>query len=318
MKSIAYRVSGSQVRGAAKVYPLGIHIDGPYKGVRLSKNCGGGGVEHLRGEIGSFSTAARRRMRETMLTRYIEHADLIGCTFTVPWKGTNFEPLMDEFRECWHRFGVIFRRAFPNSAMIYRVELQERGAPHVHALAWITREDAVAVGGAPVVSPTAPAVLSLASFKLKDGWLHSVTDLHHGSYRAFDRYGVKVEPIADAGAMFRYLADHASKHKQAQLGYKGKQWGVLNSKNLQKRKPLELPPFRSPRHEAIFNRLLRKVMRYRLQASRHNWKRLPPFGSVLKGSRRSVGDFYLRQDTALRMFEHSLALAAIVPRGTNV
>ncbi len=311
MESIAHRNSGSQQRGTVKVYPLGIHIDSPLKGVRLSKNCGGGGDEHLRGEIGIFSSAARRRMREAMLTRYIEEAHLVGATFTVPWKGTNFEPLMDEFRECWHRFGVAFRRAFPHSAMIYRVELQERGAPHIHALAWMANEDTAGVGGAPVV-PLTPAVsLAVSTVELKDMWLHSVPNLHRGSYRAFKRYGVKVEPIPDAGAMFRYLADHASKHKQAQLGYKGKQWGIIGESNLSKREPLVLPPFVSPKHEAVFFRLLRKVMRYRLTLEHHlkTWRRVPPFGSVLKGSRRAIGDFYLRQDTAMRMFEHALEVA---------
>lgn len=311
MESISHRNSGSQQRGTVKVYPLGIHIDSPLKGVRSSKKRGGGGDEHLRGEIGIFSAAARRRMREAMLTRYIEEAHLVGATFTVPWKGSNFEPLMDEFRECWHRFGVAFRRAFPHSSMIYRVELQERGAPHIHALAWMANEDTVGVGGAPVVPLTPSVSLAVSTVELKEMWLHSVPNLHRGSYRAFERYGVKVEPIPDAGAMFRYLADHASKHKQAQLGYKGKQWGIIGESNLAKCEPLVLPPFVSPKHEAIFLRLLRKVMRYRLTLAHHlkTWRRVPPFGSVLKGSRRSVGDFYLRQDTAMRMFEHALELA---------
>ena len=311
MRSIANRKCGSQERGSVKIYPFGIHIDSPFKGFRLSKNCGGGGESHKRGEIDCFSKASRRRMREAMLTYYIEGADLVGATFTVPWKGSNFKPLMDEFRECWNRFGVSFRRHYPHSALIYRVELQERGAPHIHALAWIANEDTAGVGGTPVVPPTPAVSLALASFGLKDIWLHSVVNLHRGSYRAFERYGVRVEPIKDAGAMFRYLADHASKHKQAQLGYKGKQWGIVGQRNLIKRKPLVLPPFVSPRHEHCFLRLLKKVMRYRLTLEHHlkTWRRVPPFGSVLKGSGRLVGDFYLRQDTALRMFEHALEVA---------
>lgn len=308
MESIAHRESGSQERGTVKTYPLGIHIDSPLKGFRLSKNCGGGGEIHKRGEIDGFSKASRRRMREAMLTRYIEGAYLVGVTFTVPWKGSNFAPLMDEFRECWNRFGVSFRRALPNSSMIFRVELQQRGAPHIHGLVWIAAQDVGGVGGAPVVPLTPANVLALAYFQLREMWLHSVPNLHRGSYRAFERYGVKVEMIADAGAMFRYLADHASKHKQAQLGYKGKQWGIIGDKNLSTRSPVVLPPFESPRHEVVFLRLLRKVMRYRLRADRHVWKRIPPFGSVLKGSRRMIGDFYLRQDTAVRMFEHAREL----------
>ncbi len=309
MESIAHRNSGSQQRGSIKTYPLGMHIDSPFKGVRVSDKCGGGGEEHLRGDINSFSTASRRRMREAMLTLYIDDAFLLGVTFTVPWKGSNFEPLMDEFRDCWHRFSVSFRRQYPNSALIYRVELQERGAPHIHALSWVTKEDAARVCGAPVVPYTPAVVLSVASFDIQHQWLHSVQNLHRGSYRAFERYGVKIEPIHDAGAMFRYLADHASKHKQAQLGYKGKQWGIVGRSNLSKRPSVSLPPFVSPRHEILFLRLLRKVMRYRLTLRHHQWKRLPPFGSVLKGSRRVIGDFYIRQDTALRMFYHAQELA---------
>lgn len=232
---------------------------------------------------------------------------MVGITCTVPWQGTDFEPLMDEFRECVHRFRTAFVRCFPKSAAIYRVELQERGAPHLHALVWMAAEDLAAL--LPYACRGVVGSAVLAADKLGALWRRAVVDLHHGSLRAFEEHGTKVEPIKSAGAMFRYLADHASKHKQAQLGYKGKQWGIIGRGNLQDREGLGLPSFDSLRHEAIFHRLLRKVMRYRLQASRHHWKRIPPFGSVLKGSRRTVGDFYLRRDTALRMFEHSRMLA---------
>lgn len=284
-----------------KVYPYGLHIDSPLKGVKIGGPSDDIAVGDRRGKITGFSAAARRRMREAMLTLHIPDGRLVGLTLTVPWKATDFEPLMDEFRECWHRFAVAFRRKFPESAIIYRVELQTRGAPHIHALTWLAPADAPTAVPAPVAGAAVVAD-AVASFVLRDLWSRSVTDLHHGSIAGFEEYGVKVEPIADAGAMFRYLADHASKHKQAQLGYKGKQWGIVARANLTRRESISLPPFESPQHEFRFLRLLRKVMRYRLQASRHHWKRLPPFGSVLKGSRRVVGDFYLRQDTALRMW----------------
>lgn len=312
MESIANRTSGSQgAEGSIRVYPLGIHIDGPTKGQSLP-NRGGGGEDRKRGEITGFSAAARRRMRDAMLSRWIPGAYLVGVTYTVPWKGTNFEPLLDEFRECWNRFSTTFRRRFKKSAIIYRVELQTRGAPHIHALTWIHQEDVAAVMGAPVAPVTADDAQLIAAGHIRAMWLKSVKNLHHGSLRAFTRYGVKVEPIRNAGAMFRYLADHASKHKQAQLGYKGKQWGIVGEGNLQRRECVLLPGFDSFKHEAIFNRLLRKVMRYRLKIERHPkwWKHTPPFGSVLKGSKRVVGDFYLRQDTALRMWQHAREVAS--------
>lgn len=288
------------------VYEHGIHVPSPIRGT--STGTGGGGDNHKRGEITGFSAASRRRMRQAMLTKYIPGADLVGITCTVPWQGTDFEPLMDEFRECVHRFRTAFVRRFPKSAAIYRVELQERGAPHLHALVWMAAEDLAALLPC-ACRGAAEAAGALAADKLSELWRRAVVDLHHGSLRAFEEHGTKVESIKSAGAMFRYLADHASKHKQAQLGYKGKQWGIIGRGNLEDRKGLELPPFDSNRHWFIFNRLLRKVMRYRLQASRHHWKRLPPFGSVLKGSRRTVGDFYLLRNTALRMYEHARMLA---------
>lgn len=308
MEIIAPRRAKGQPRGGINVYPFGIHIDGPTKGVSLT-NRGGGGEERKRGTIEGFSAAARRRMREAMLTLEIKDSLFLGLTLTVPWKATDFEPLMDEFRATVHRFSVAFRRLFPHSGMIYRIELQQRGAPHLHALVYIAKADLAAPIPAPVAGVGA-AEDAVAQFSMRELWSRAVLDLHHGSIFGFEQYGCKVEPIRDAGSMFRYLADHASKHKQAQLGYKGKQWGILGRANFTKREPVRLPAFVSPWHESRFLRLLRKVMRYRLQASRHpNWKRIPPFGSVLKGSRRACGDFYLRQDTALKMFRHALELS---------
>lgn len=300
MQSIAQFNPDSQC-GRVIIYPLGCSIPSPLRGRRSGT---GGAKEVKRGEITGFTAAARRRMRRAMLTLWIPDAQLVGITLTVPWKGETFD--CEEFRECLHRFEVAFRRQYPHSGMIFRVELQKRGAPHVHALLYL----AVADTRTPAWHACAPhggaAWSAVAELELGAMWRAAVPDLHHGSLAAFERFGCKVEPIADAGAMFRYLADHASKHKQAQLGYKGKQWGIVGRKNLVKREPVVLPRFPSLLAEAVFDRNLRKVMRYRLQASRHNWKRLPPFGSVLKGSRRTVGEFYLRADTVRRLWEWSV------------
>jgi hypothetical protein len=50
-------------------------------------------------------------------------------------------------------------------------------------------------------------------------------------FGGFLKHGVKVEPIRSDYAMMRYLLDHATKSKQAQLGYKGRQWGYINRAN---------------------------------------------------------------------------------------
>ena len=309
MKSIAQTAHGGQwLKG--RIYPNGLHIDSPLKGVKIVGTRRSILASQKRGKITGFSVASRRRMREALLSLEVPQAQILGVTFTVPWKGTDFSPLMDEFRNCWHRFCVAFRRSFPNSGMIYRVELQERGAPHIHAIWWLADSDARTDGQGESPGRPCAGAYSIKSIELKWLWMDAVPNLHRGSYTAFDKYGVKVEQIANAGAMYRYLADHASKHKQAQLGYNGKQWGIVLECNFKRRVSVRLPDFESERHEVLFVRLLRKVKRYRLTSSRHpNWKRKPPFGSVLRGSRCVVGDSYMTEETVMRMFEHARQLA---------
>ena len=286
-----------------EVYNEGMTI--PRRGFVFVPDCLTQEGRKERGEITSFTVAARRRLRRCLLSETVPDSFRCHATFTVPWKGDNFAPLMDEFRECWNRFGVLFRRAYPNSSMIYRVELQKRGAPHIHALTYLKDGDGDGLD-APRAADSV-AVAALLQVDLFHMWSRSVPDLHHGSIEGFVERGVKVEPIPDSGALYRYVCDHTSKHKQAQLGYKGKQWGKVGQCNLVKAQAAALPDFIDDRHEVRFLRMLRKVMRYRVTARRMGkpWKRPPVFGSVLKGSARSIGDFYLSRDTVLKMWEFS-------------
>lgn len=287
-----------------KVFPDGIrlHKQGGmvFVGGHLS-----GEDKAKRGEINEFTAGARRRLRAALLELSIPDAFRCGITLTVPWKGNDFAPLMEEWRQCLDRFSKSFRRRFPNSAYIFRVELQQRGAPHAHALAYIAREDLAAVAGPAASAGPGAAALGLAcvGFEVRRIWSASVHDLHRGSLRAFNKRGAKVEALASTGAMLRYVADHTSKRKQAQLGYKGKQWGIIGKENLVKAEGDVLPPPRNDYHWAVFLRMLRKAMRYRITAKNHHWKRLPPFGSVLRGSRRMVGDFYISSREVRRMYD---------------
>ena len=78
--------------------------------------------------------------------------------------------------------------------------------------------------------------MSEISREVFDLWLRSLNGfLGGGSLLAFSRHGVKVERLADRDAMFRYISDHASKSKQAQLGYQGKQWGYIKKSLLSSR-----------------------------------------------------------------------------------
>ena len=138
-----------------QVYPDGIrlHKQGGmvFVGSHLS-----GEDKVKRGEISEFSAGSRRRLRAALLELSIPGALRCGITLTVPWKGTDFAPLMDEWRQCLDRFAKSFRRRFPHSAYIFRVELQQRGAPHAHALAYIALEDIAPAPAPPRVGGRVP------------------------------------------------------------------------------------------------------------------------------------------------------------------
>ena len=197
--------------GNARIYDCGVLFDKELRRGVVS-SVGATGVK--RGCIDSFSSAARLRLRIALLRYCLEGGFRVGVTLTLPWSVSDWSLVMSDFRAVMHRFRVYWLRRFPDSAAIFRVELQKRGAPHLHMVSWHLRRD---------------EDLASAYFNL---WYDSLLrDLRGGSYSDFARHGVKVDLLPNVIASIRYLCDHASKGKQAQLGYKGKQWGILGKSN---------------------------------------------------------------------------------------
>lgn len=168
-----------------------------------------------------------------------------------------------------------------------------------------------------------------------DLWTQAVKNLHGGSRQHFREHGIKLDELdpANCGNLYRYLADHASKHKQDQLGYMGKQWGYINRGKLVPRSLETLPPFDNSKHEAIFWRMIEKLTRYRLDHSfgsewskthplksaahpewwhlKGCWKRSPPFDSVYKGGHRRLGVIFTAggADTVRKCYYFASALS---------
>lgn len=213
-----------------------------------------------RGKVSSFSPAARRRLREALLVYDLAvDSYRFGLTLTLPWKCDSWgDPELDSFRECFNRFGIAFRRARPRWAAIFRVELQQRGAPHIHAIVYAPVEEFRGIYTNVLYS-------RLHDFFWGLWWDALKHDLKGGSLDGFYRYGIRADYIRTEAAIYRYLADHATKSKQAQLGYRGKQWGILNRKALVRRPPLG---FAALEGDVLFrfNRALRKICRYRVKA----------------------------------------------------
>lgn len=168
-----------------------------------------------RGEIVSFSKDSSKRLRLALATQYIPSAALLGVTLTVPWR-KQFDGYLDYYRECFNRFATSFRRDLPNSGAIFRHELQKRRMPHCHMIVYASESDFFSID-------------ALTSY-LFGLWSRSCP-VRDGRHRDFLVYGVQVKSIDDLPGLWKYLADHASKKKQAQLGYQGKQWGYIRRKN---------------------------------------------------------------------------------------
>ena len=232
-----------------------------------------------RGDISGFSRRATARLRESLLSTTLKggECDWFGVTLTLPWDIEEWgEEALEDFRRAWNHFGVSIKRLLPSVGWLFRVELQKRGAPHIHAIMY-----------APFGSDWLPKAwrtdnkmeLKLQALKelLTSQWGNCVsfrTWTERAVVSGFDKRGVKVESIANHGAVMRYLLDHTSKRKQAQLGYRGKQWGYLNRKALSQDSGtlVNLPD----RARALFNRATARLCRFRLKDGEHA---KAPFGS---------------------------------------
>lgn len=284
-----------------------------------------------RGKITQFSAGAARRLREALFSKSLatEHKTF-GLTLTVPWHAETFEPLMEEWRATFRRFQISFLRRFPNSAAIYRNELQKRGAPHIHAVVYLSMLDISTLD-----ISTLDGIRIILQLEFTRLWTRAVKKLYGGSRQHFIVHGIKLDELdpSNCGNLYRYLADHASKHKQDQLGYMGKQWGYINRTKLASRSVETLPPFDNSKHEAIFWRMIKKLTRYRLDHSLGSkwsdthplksaahpelwhlkgcWKRSPPFDSVYKGGHRRLGVIFTAggADTVRKCYDFASALS---------
>lgn len=187
--------------------------------VRREGKVKSGSIGSKRGSVDGFSLSSRRRMREFLLCRSVKGSMLYGVTLTIPSpldelkteeeNRAKREKIFLKFRVCLQRFFVYFKRRFPDSACVWRIEIQQNAMPHLHIVSYhfsfVSTSD----------------YLSL--------WFSCISGVFSiPSLLNFSRYAVKVDLLDGRIAAFRYVCDHGSKHKRSQLGWIGRQWGVLN------------------------------------------------------------------------------------------
>lgn len=205
-----------------------------------------------RSGITSFSSHSRLRLREALAKSDIPGCEKYGLTLTLPWRDLPTD-CCKQYKRLFNLFGVAFRRAFPSSAAIFRHELQVRMAPHCHMVFYLGVTDRC-------------QCFDLLRDKLAGLWLAAldVVGYYGGSRSGAMSHSCKLEPLDDLPSLFRYVADHTSKHKQAQLGYQGKQWGYLN-RHLLVCPPMPLFRFPSDDAKVSFVRHVTKLGRFSIK-----------------------------------------------------
>lgn len=156
-----------------------------------------------RGEIEGFSSSSASRFRRRLL-QYVGTRPAWAITLTI----RDFQS-PERWRRCVDSFSKRVVRL--GDSGFWRVELQKRGTPHLHCLAYTNNPSA-----------------------WRDAWLAvwGVSDPDH------KRFAVKFTSATGSGWL-TYVATHATKHKSDQLGWLGRQWGIFN------RSALVLRPFQA-------------------------------------------------------------------------
>lgn len=177
-----------------------------------------------KGDIGGFSADSRRRLRYTLarIKPANPEYESWGCCLTIPGEVISQE----RASKIWHSWSSNnCRRSFADCPMVWRVELQKRKQPHWHLVVFVQKGNAG----------------TLQRMQFSDEWKRLIRETLKDKKgcsswswetdKGFERFGVKWRSLTSRQSAVDYLApelDHESKRKQEQLGWKGRQWGIIN------------------------------------------------------------------------------------------
>lgn len=224
-----------------------------------------------RSNIKTFSRHSRLRLRESIAKYYIDNSSTYGLTLTLPWQSEklnlSFDEITQKYKECFNRFTIYFKRSFPNSGCIFRHELQTRKIPHCHLIVYVSNFDQ-------------SANIDLFKSRIISIWLNALNhEYYTDDINGFLTYGVHTEKLKNQLALFRYLSDHTSKSKQAQSGYIGKHWGIINKK-LFVSDGQEYLYFSDTKSRIFFSRHISNVCRFSISYNR--WLKSKPYTKIVK------------------------------------
>jgi hypothetical protein len=127
--SIAHNSPGGQ---GEEAYTATLAVTGTYVNVRTSGSARLGGGR--RGSVVGFSRASRKRLMDwyNRIDR-VWRARALFITLTYP---REFSSDWSDWKRDLDALVKRLRRRWPRSALVWRMELQRRGAPHFHLLVW--------------------------------------------------------------------------------------------------------------------------------------------------------------------------------------
>lgn len=314
--------SFAELRDRIAIYPRGVKTVGYTP--RRGKPEGSGGE---RGEIVGWSKNSRRRLRNWLLVNQPVGGVCIAVTLTVP--GVLISS--DDWRKLMKLFTTKLVRA--KVGLVWRLELQKRGMPHLHCLAVPAlppvprghRRGARGVVGVPLPSENLGAWLRWTWFELINTlpqspgrvYIEGLGLVEFDSVSRSELFGAKdyaVKLSEDQGdRWYRYLCDHTTKSKQEQIStWQGfRHWGIIYRPAFFEVAPSEDVRLDRRQFQAVY-RQFRKLSRRRIRDDRC------PFGSRRAPSpRRSCGGravwFGFSPALVLRLIEWASNLSPALP-----
>lgn len=214
----------------------------PVTGLPIYGSRGPSTARGIRGQITGFSSHAALRLRTFLLTQKVEGAQMWDVTLTIPGEVTpdQWDTLRRRIFKRWERAGF---------GVVWRVELQKRGTPHLHCVVWT------------------PEALDMTerNRQLYVAWWECLPEEKRFSPGAWKHAAHVKGPYTDieqSPKWLAYVAAHASKRKKEQLGWQGKQWGRINEKLFQEREAM-LSVELTIEEERQFKRLLSRYLHAR-------------------------------------------------------
>lgn len=218
---------------------LTVAVGGAFARVRFRADRPQGPREWVRGDVQRFSARSRSRLLQmfarTDLRRLPTHCTFTTLTYHLTW-ADDAATWHNQIEE-WDRR---VRRAHPGSWSVWRLEFQERGAPHFHVLTFSWE---------PIPEST-----------ITEEW----HDIGGRCCEWCDRYMVRVDPIETWEQASRYASKYEAKVDETIIDRSsGRVWGVKGRKNrVETLYEVELSEAEAFAIRRIFKRIIRVANGY--------------------------------------------------------